>query len=147
MSVLVVATDATWSRQRCAGAGARAVLCRHLHSPGEAVPLTPTVCLWVGRQHDEDGRAAQPNALASALVAFLQLPVRQLRGTACITGWSDQRARPLTAVQDTAFAQVLRAVQSMPAYLALHAQAGRVAAAWHFTENQTDPETDSRSMP
>ena len=143
MSVLVIGPDATWSRELCAAAGARAALCRHLHSPGEAVPLTPSACLWVGQQHDEAGRAAEPNALASALVAFLQLPVRQLRGTACITGWRDQRARPLTAVQDTAFAQVLRAVQAKPAYLALHAQAGRVAAAWH----SADPETDSRSTP
>ena len=134
MSLLVIAPDATWWRERSSAVSLDVQLRRHLHGGGGAVPLTPSACMWLAQQ-DETGRDAQPNALASAMVAFLQLPVRQLRGTACITGWCNQRARPLSTVQDTAFAQVLRAVQAMPAYLSLHAQAGRVAAAWHSTDD------------
>ena len=128
MSVLVVTPAATWVREPSSASAVRTQLGRHLRGRYESIALTPSARLWVGdvlaQQVDE------PNALGSALVAFLQLPVRQLRGTACITGWTDQRARPLTTVQDRAFTQALRAVVAMPAYLALHAQAGRVAAAW-----------------
>ena len=139
MSVLVVTPAATWVREPSSASAFHAQLGRHARGRYESIALTPSARLWVGEDLSE--RVEEPNALASALVAFLQLPVRQLRGTACITGWTDQRARPLTTVQDRAFTQALRAVVAMPAYLALHAQAGRVAAAWDT------PATHFRSAP
>lgn len=139
MSVLVVTPAATWTCEPSSASTVHAQLGRYLRGRYEPIALTPSARLWVGDVLSQ--RLEEPNALASALVAFLQLPVRQLRGTACITGWTDQHARPLTTVQDRAFAQALRAVVAMPAYLALHAQAGRVAAAWDT------PATHLRSAP
>ena len=139
MSVLVVTPATTWAHEPSSASAVRAQLGRHLRGRYESIALTPSARLWVGDASSP--RVGEPNALAFALVAFLQLPVRQLRGTVCVTGWTDQRARPLTAVQDRAFTQALLAVVAMPAYLALHAQACRVAAAWDT------PATNLRSAP
>ena len=139
MRVLVVTPAATWVREPSSASAVRAHLEGHLRGRYESIALTPSARLWVGDVLSQ--QVDEPNALASALVAFLQLPVRQLRGTACITGWTDQRAHPLTAVQDRTFTQALRAGVAMPAYLALHAQAGRVAVAWDT------PATNLRSAP
>ena len=48
---------------------------------------------------------------------------------------------PLTPTQVRAFTSTLQALLAMPDFLALHAQAGRVAAAWDT------PDTNIRSAP
>ena len=92
----------------------------------DAIPLTPRAVLWTPEP------CGAPNALASALLTFLQLPIQQLRGPAYLTGLDADRDGPaaLTPTQVRAFTGTLQALQAMPDYLALHAQAGRVAAAW-----------------
>ena len=81
---------------------------------------------------DPGGWCGRPNALASALLTFLQLPIQQLRGPAYLTGLAadTDRPTPLTATQLRAFTATLQALSVMPDFLALHAQAGRIAAAW-----------------
>ena len=98
----------------------------------EPIPLTPKALLWTPEP------CGTPNALASALLTFLQLPVQPLRGPAYLTGLTSDphlvaasdRPGSLTNTQVRAFASTLQALLAMPDFLALHAQAGRIAAAW-----------------
>ena len=120
MTILRIDCDAGWStvtldpRSRCFGGGV-----------AEPIPLTPRAWLWT----PEPG--GTPNALASALLTFLQLPVQPLQGPAYLTGLTGpDRPGPLTSNQIRAFTSTLQALLAMPDFLALHAQAGRIAAAW-----------------
>ena len=121
MSILRIDCDASWStigwdptQSACFSGGAV-----------EPIPLTPRASLWT----PEPG--GTPNALASALLTFLQLPVQPLQGPAYLTGLTGpDRPGPLTSNQIRAFTSTLQALLAMPDFLALHAQAGRIAAAW-----------------
>jgi hypothetical protein len=92
----------------------------------DAIPVTPRALLWSPEP------CSTPNALASALLTFLQLPVQHLRGTAYLTGLTGDPVRPgpLTPAQIRAFTSALQVLHAMPDFLALHAQAGRIAATW-----------------
>jgi hypothetical protein len=92
----------------------------------EPIPLTPRALLWT------PDMCGAPNALASALLTFLQLPVQHLRGPAHLTGLAadPEQPGPLTPTQVRAFTSTLQALHAMPDFLALHAQAGRIAATW-----------------
>ncbi len=92
----------------------------------DAIPLTPRALLWTPEP------CGAPNALASALLTFLQLPVQHLRGPAYLTSLAadPDRPGPLTPTQIRAFTSTLQALHAMPDFLALHAQAGRIAATW-----------------
>ncbi len=128
MSILRIDGDASWStidwdptQSACFSGDAV-----------EPIPLTPRASLWTP---DPGGT---PNALASALLTFLQLPVQPLQGPAYLTGLTADphqagdldRPGPLTPLQVRAFTSTLQALLAMPDFLALHAQAGRIAAAW-----------------
>ena len=121
MSILRIDSDASWStigwdptQSACFSGDAI-----------EPIPLTPRAWLWT----PEPG--GTPNALASALLTFLQLPVQPLQGPAYLTGLTGpDRPGPLTSNQIRAFTSTLQALLAMPDFLALHAQAGRIAAAW-----------------
>lgn len=96
----------------------------------EPIPLTPRAAMWI-----RAGGREPPNALASALLTFLQLPIRQLQGPAYLTGLTGTTPTDLSPAQQQAFSSTLRALTAMPDYLALHAQAGRIAAAWFCPAN------------
>jgi len=125
MTILRIDCDASWSPVP-ADPG------RPPRLPGgvtEPIPVTPRAVLWTS----PPGPRAAPNALASALLTFLQLPIRQLQGPAYLTGCRAAAADTpvvLTPIQLRAFTSTLQALHAMPDYLALHAQAGRIAAAW-----------------
>lgn len=90
----------------------------------DPIPLTPRAAAWTVTS------ARVPNFLASALLGFLQLPIRHLTGTVVVTAYLDGRPRALDDQQLHAFTTALQALLAMPDYLALHAQAGRLAIAW-----------------
>ena len=121
MSILRIDGDASWStigwdptQSACFSGDAI-----------EPIPLTPRAWLWTPEP------CGTPNALASALLTFLQLPVQPLQGPAYLTGLAGpDRPGPLTSNQIRAFTSTLQALLAMPDFLALHAQAGRIAAAW-----------------
>lgn len=126
MTILRIDCDASWSPVPAEPG-------RPLGLPGggdtEPIPVTPRAALWTSLP----GWRAAPNALASALLTFLLLPIRQLQGPAYLTGCRAtgiDSPVPLTPTQVRAFTSTLQALQAMPDYLALHAQAGRIAAAW-----------------
>ena len=139
ITVIRIDCDATW----------RAVPADPGRPPGrsggtEPVPVTPRAVLWVS----PPGAQARPNALASALLTFLQLPIRQLHGPAYLTGRgaaTPAGAVALTPTQLRAFASTLHALQAMPDYLALHAQACRIAAAWLCPTGSVQPRDGSFS--
>lgn len=95
------------------------------------IPLTPRAAAWTAPKPQP-----RPNPLASALLGFLQLPIRQLTGPVLITGYRHGRPRPLDAQQLHALTGALHALLTMPDYLALHAQAGRHAATWSRPTNE-----------
>lgn len=122
MTILRIDCDASWLPVSCGGAlgtGGRL-------PDGELIPVTPRAALWQAPTR----QPGEPNALASALLSFLQLPIRQLQGPAYLTGLDGTRLTCLSPIQQQAFTSTLRALVAMPDYLALHAQAGRIAAAW-----------------
>ena len=122
MTLLRIDCDASWSavtwdptRASCFSSDAV-----------EPIPLTPRALLWTPEP------CGAPNALASALLTFLQLPVQHVRGPAHLTGLAvdPDQPGPLTPTQVRAFTSTLQTLHAMPDFLALHAQAGRIAAAW-----------------
>ncbi len=121
-----IGCDATWASIPL-GDDPGAQLVASLPPRPWTVPLTPRACLWVTDRHDPSTGA---NALASALLGFLHLPIQHLIGTVVLTGWQHNHLAPLTPTQHQAFATTLQTLIAMPDYLALHAQAGRIAAAW-----------------
>ena len=137
MSILRIDCDATWST--IGWDLTRPPWCSSVRGTTEPILVTPRAALWVPATEP-----AQPNPLASALLTFLQLPVQPLRGPAYLTGLTadpplvadphqaagPDRPRPLTPLQVRAFTSTLQALLAMPDFLALHAQAGRIAAAW-----------------
>lgn len=142
-SMLVIESDRTWrsqplpSRPQPAASG-RDRLEELLGGPVEIIPLTPRACLCVA--DDALDRHQPANPLASALLGFLQLPIVQILGRACIAGYhSSHPVNPhsaslhlvgLTGVQQRGFNQTLTTLLAMPDYLALHAQACRISAGW-----------------
>lgn len=142
-SVLVIDSDRTWRSQPLPcrpqpGVGGQDRLEELLGGPVEIIPLTPQSCLCVA--DDALDRRQPANPLASALLGFMQLPIVQILGRACIAGYhSSHPVKPhpvglhpvgLIGVQQRGFSQTLTTLLAMPDYLALHAQACRVSAGW-----------------
>ena len=142
-SVLVMKSDRTWRSQPLPsqaqlGADGQGRLEELLGGPVEIIPLTPRACLCVA--DDALDRHQPANPLASTLLGFLQLPIVQIFGRACIARYrSSHPVDPhpvslhlvgLTGVQQRGFSQTLTTLLAMPDYLALHAQACRVSAGW-----------------
>jgi hypothetical protein len=125
VTILRIDCDARWST--IGWQPTRPPWRRSGHVDAAPIPVTPRVLLWTPA-----APSADPNALASALLTFLQLPIQQLQGPAYLTGFAadTERPAPLTPTQHRAFTSTLQALQAMPDFLALHAQAGRIAAAW-----------------
>ena len=122
MTLLRIDCDASWSTVTWNPTGLR----RFSGDVADAIPLTPRTLLWTPEP------SSTPNALGSALLTFLQLPVQHLRGPAYLTALATDpdRPGPLTPTQIRAFTSALQVLHAMPDFLALHAQAGRIAATW-----------------
>ena len=131
-TVLVIKCDKTWQPRplpaRPLLTGDRDPLAELLEGAAELIPLTPRACLCVADNALDQHQPANP--LASALLGFLQLPIVQVLGSACITGHDGCRLVGLTEVQQRGFSQTLITLLAMPDYLALHAQACRISASW-----------------
>lgn len=126
--LLIAEHDTTWSQLPADTPQAAGHHLRHLLMPRpERIALTPGAALWVGNR---ELRRGQPNVLGSALLMFLHLPIEQLLGPALLTGWTGRLPAPLTEAQRRAFTSVLHSLLTMPDYLALHRQAGQLAASW-----------------
>lgn len=129
-----VATDCSWTarpvpepdqlpRRVAAVTGSRKVLA---HS------LTPRLVMWT-----QGPRRAEPNPLASALIAAMGLPVQHVHGTACLTGYDTTDGMTgLTARQQRGLDHALRALRRRPEYLSLHIQAAHIADKWHHHAHQ-----------
>lgn len=103
-----------------------------------AAPALVVECDRTWRFQPLQNRQPSANPLASALLGFLQLPIVQILGPACITGYDRSHSvRPhlvgLTDVQQRGFSRTLTTLLAMPDYLALHAQACRISASWART--------------
>ena len=97
-SVLVVECDRTWrlhplQLQPCSAPNRRQ-LEGFCNGSVELIPLTPGACLCV--TDDALDRQQPANALASALLGFLQLPTVRVLSPACVTG-DDGSAHPAGA--------------------------------------------------
>ena len=79
---------------------------RWLGSDPEPIPLTPWTQLWIADPFAD--RIGPPNALASALLGFLHLPIQLIAGTAYLTGGRIGTAAPLTDIQQQAFTATLQ---------------------------------------
>lgn len=130
--VLVVECDNTWQPRLLPAwppptADSRDPLEELLGGAVELIPLTPRACLCVADDAVDQHQPANP--LASALLGFLQLPIVQVLGTACITGYDGPHLLGLTE-QQRGFSRSLTTLLATPDYLALHAQACWISASW-----------------
>lgn len=125
--VLLIGCDNTWQRRLLPAASGNRLV-ELLGGPAELIPLTPRACLCVTDNAVDQHQPVNP--LASALLGFLQLPIVQVLGTACVTGYSGGGPTGLTDLQQRGFTRTLTTLLAMPDYLALHAQACRVSASW-----------------
>lgn len=127
--VILLGCDNKWSPTAFETSNRQDLLHRAVGGSAVSYLLTPKAALWVGGDALQQRRPSNP--LASALLTFLQLPITQLFGPAYITGQRGQAIVGLTDVQLRGFTQILQMLCRTPEYLTLHAQACRIASAWH----------------